>query len=417
MEYTNNEIAQIKKGRSKFIAMATTYCLGVFNDNFFKQAASLIAVSIGFSHLQGVAIIALSLPFILFSAYAGWFADKYSKRTIVIAAKLLELFAMLIGAFGILTINWYCIIGMVFTMGFQSTIFGPALNGSIPELYPEKYVVKANALLKLVTSVSILIGVAISGWALDRNWIETVKPFGYYLVAAISVLAALLGVIISFGLAKIKPANSNAPFPWSGPVMSVKDIIGFKEDFPLITAILCSTFFYFISSTVVAVLNKLGIQQLLLSKTNTSYLPVALMIGVSIGAFIAAKLTAKYDWKKLLFPSVFILGCGLVATGGVVYIPEINLGVFVFAFLVVTGVAGGVFLIPITSFIQTHPHADDRGRTIAASNFIDFIGIIIGGMIYSAFDSLIQPAIAIVILGLSAICFSVILFKVEKQHA
>ena len=59
--------------------MVTTYSLGVFNDNFFKQAAMLLAVAAGKSELQGTAAILFSLPFILFSAPAGWLADKFIK--------------------------------------------------------------------------------------------------------------------------------------------------------------------------------------------------------------------------------------------------------------------------------------------------------------------------------------------------
>ncbi len=67
-----------------FIAMAMAYALGVFNDNFFKQAALLLAITTGLAHLQGTATIAFALPFILCSAYAGWLADRFSKKTILV---------------------------------------------------------------------------------------------------------------------------------------------------------------------------------------------------------------------------------------------------------------------------------------------------------------------------------------------
>ena len=37
----------IKEARGKFIAMAVTYFLGVFNDNFFKQAVLLLGKALG----------------------------------------------------------------------------------------------------------------------------------------------------------------------------------------------------------------------------------------------------------------------------------------------------------------------------------------------------------------------------------
>jgi acyl-[acyl-carrier-protein]-phospholipid O-acyltransferase/long-chain-fatty-acid--[acyl-carrier-protein] ligase len=47
----------ILSARKKFLAMAAAYCLGVFNDNYFKQAAMLLAVTAGLSHLQGWATV------------------------------------------------------------------------------------------------------------------------------------------------------------------------------------------------------------------------------------------------------------------------------------------------------------------------------------------------------------------------
>ena len=78
MKYDEATLSAIRKGRAKFIAMAVTYFLGVFNDNFFKQAALLLAIAAGLSKLQGDATLYFSLPFVLFSAYAGWLADRFS---------------------------------------------------------------------------------------------------------------------------------------------------------------------------------------------------------------------------------------------------------------------------------------------------------------------------------------------------
>ena len=153
----------------KFAAMAATYALGVFNDNFFKQAACLIAIAIGHTEYQGYAAAVFCLPWLLLAAPAGWMADRFSKRTVVISAKALEVVAMGAGAAGIIMVNWPLIFVMLFLMALQSTIFSPALNGSIPELYPATHVVKANSTVKTVTTCSILVGIILAGIALDQE--------------------------------------------------------------------------------------------------------------------------------------------------------------------------------------------------------------------------------------------------------
>ena len=105
-----------RKARAKFAAMAATYALGVFNDQFFKQAAILVALTFGLRDYQGYIVMAFTLPYIICAAPAGWLADRFSKGLIVRYAKALELAAMLCGVAGILTGNWVLIMTMAFMM-------------------------------------------------------------------------------------------------------------------------------------------------------------------------------------------------------------------------------------------------------------------------------------------------------------
>ena len=134
-------------------ALGASYTLGTFNDNFFKQAALLLAVSLGYSGFQAWGTFLFALPFVLFSAWAGWLADRFPKKYLVTAAKCLELAAMLAGAWGILSLNWTAMLLMLFCMGASSTLFSPALNGSIPEIFPPHSVPRVNALFKLFAAL------------------------------------------------------------------------------------------------------------------------------------------------------------------------------------------------------------------------------------------------------------------------
>ncbi|WP_300710744.1 MFS transporter, partial [uncultured Desulfovibrio sp.] len=138
------------------LSLGLCYTLGTFNDNFFKQAVLLLAVSMGSAGLQSWGTVLFSLPFVLFSAWSGWLADRFPKRDMVLAAKLLELLAMLAGAWGLLTLNWFGLLTMLFCMGVSATLFSPALNGSLPELFAREDVPRVNALFKLATTASIL---------------------------------------------------------------------------------------------------------------------------------------------------------------------------------------------------------------------------------------------------------------------
>ena len=398
MQEQQTEAEHIRWARKRFIAMACTYFLGVFNDNFFKQAVLLLAVGLGLNHIQGYATELFSLPFILFSAWGGWLADRFAKKKVVVGVKLLELVAMLIGAYGILTLNWNCVLAMVFLMGLQSTLFGPALNGSIPELYPRKYVTRANALLKLVTTVAILFGMALAGFALDQHWFATAIAFNRVLVAATVVLIALLGVFTSFGVFSRPASSSKAPFPWAGPLHSLRDLVLLKKDPLLLLAVGCDSFFYFISLLAVLVINTLGLQQLGLSSSETSLLSVSLMVGVCIGSLVAAKITSHEKWTHILMPGAVgmgtsLFGAGMLVSGGN------HQFVWILLLLVFAGSFGGLFLIPVTSFIQVRPDAGTKGRVISVANFTAFSCMLLAGRLFPVLDTLFSPSAALQVLG------------------
>ncbi len=395
---------QIKPARAKFIAMATAYCLGVFNDNFFKQAAMLMAVSAGLSNLQGTATVLFALPFILFSSPAGWLADRYPKRKVVIWSKGLEVAAMLIGAAGILTGNWYCILSMVFLMGLQSTFFSPALNGSIPELYPVDYVPKANAVLKLVTTLSILLGIALAGISLDQRITRfgNLQP-GAVLVALIVILVAGVGFAASFGVHNRPAAAKGKPFPWLGPLSSLKDLVSICSDRQILLAVFSDNFFYFLATIVVLTINTIGIKQLGFSQTVTSLLSMSLMLGVCIGSFFAARMVSMERWSHLLAGSAAGMAAGLFLAGATVLLPAPMRLPWIGAALTGTGIFGGLFLIPVASFLQVHPAPSDKGLVLATVNFSGFIGIMLAGTIFTGLNALFTPAAVMICLGCLAL--------------
>lgn len=407
---------QIDNGRSSFIAMAVTYFLGVFNDNFFKQASLLLAVTVGMSQLQSSATMLFSLPFMLFSAYAGWFADRYSKGRVVVGAKVLELFAMLIGAYGILILNWNCVLTMVFIMSTQSALFGPAINGSIPELYPKEYITTANAILKLVTTLAILAGIATSGIALDQTWVATRIPFGRVLVASVVVVVSVIGLLASFGVVKRKASGNKEPFPWLGPIHSMIGLYQLRKEPLLLTCIAGDTFFYLVSSLVVLLLNVFGLEQLHMSTTMTSLLAVSLMVGVCCGSFAATKIASGRAWTRVMGPAAFLMAFGLVAIYGASFVDgSFGFGL-VFMALVIAGFGGGLFLIPITSFIQIQPNAEQKGKVIGIANFTAFSGIFISGTCFNWLTSLYPPVSSLFVVGLVTACFSVVFFFLFRKY-
>ncbi|OGV61039.1 MAG: hypothetical protein A2498_14345 [Lentisphaerae bacterium RIFOXYC12_FULL_60_16] len=402
-------LAAIRRARKYFLAMAGSYFLGVFNDNFFKQAILLIAVAAARPDLQAVVPVVFTVPYLLVAAPAGWLADRFPRRWVIIACKLIELLAMLVAAAGLVlfdgrmslfSVPWMLVLLMIGLMGLQSSLFSPSLNGSIPDLYPASYVMRANGVLKMVVIIAILFGIAGAGLTLDLETVTGLPDWlaqavadrpGQAVVAGILVLTAAIGFVLSFGVPFRPAANSAVSFPWSGPVRTFRDLYAMRTDRLLVTCVWANTFFWFLGAVLVLFTNDLGINQFKLSASFTSGLVVVQMIGVGVGSMLCARLTARRPWHQVLCPAM--LGMA-VALAGVGLLPamweQVNLpyawrAVTLLALFALTGVCGGVYLIPLESQIQLLPAAEQRGRMIAAANFAAMVGVTLSGPVYGLF--------------------------------
>ena len=364
--------------------MAGAFGLGVFNDNFYKQAAIVMAVAAGLTAFQGYASLAFTLPFLVLAPLAGWLADRFPKRRVVIGAKWVELLAMLAGAAGVALMYWPLIFVMLVLMGMQAAVFSPALNGSIPELYPEDYVAHANGILRTVVSAAIMGGVACGGAALEwKSFQMGGIPAGRLLVAGVVVLVAVAGLLLSYGIPWRPAAAPHSKFPWDAYGKTFRDLWGTRRDPPLAFAVAASVFVWFVGVVEVLIISPLGLQQYKIGEAATGGLSASQLVGIGIGGLLAGRLTRKGRWFRLLVPSGFIMVAGLLALAAV---PHLGLVrgeqiALLYLFVAVVGTGAGLFMIPIESFIQVRPPAGQKGSILAAANFAVFAGISVGALI------------------------------------
>ncbi len=422
MEETAKELLKIRirQGRAKFLAMAATYCAGVFNDNLFRQVILLMAVAGGKSWLQGVAMFIFTLPFILFASPAGYCADRFTKRTIVIASKFLEFAAMIFAAVGIYYLNWPLMMVTLFIMTLHSTIFSPALNGSIPELYPAEYVITANGIIRMVTTAAILAGTALGGVILDIKGTIGDAPAGRAVAALAVIGVAIAGVIVSFGVPRFPAASPQARFPWSGPIDTIKIFYQTRQDPLLFVAIIAKAFFWGIGALQIQLINQLGLEQFKLSNTMTSAMITVELVGIAAGSLLAARLAKGERWHKVLVPSAAVMTLCMFFVAMVPQIPAYMRKTIIVTTLAILGIAGGVYSVPLGSFLQIRPSRDIVGKIIAVGNFADFVVILISGGAFYLLNILgIKPTNCYAIMGLMMAVVAgwllVILPKVSKD--
>lgn len=379
--------------RRKFAAMVGVYFVGTLNDNFYRQCAMLLAVAGGLAYLQSYIMILFTLPFIIFAAYAGFMADRFSKRSVVICVKLASLFAYMLGIIGFYLNNWAIILITVFILGLQATLFSPAINGIIPELYPASYVVTANGIIAAAVNIAILLGIAGAGLVLDIKGTVFNVPGGMFLAAAAGLSVAFVTFVISFFVPKFPAASPEVRFPRQGPWESIITLARTRGDYLLANSIFAKAFFWFIGSLQILIITPLGLNQFGLSKTMTSVLIVIELAGIGIGSLLSPVFSKGEKWYRVLVPAAVVMSAAMFAVAAVPHLPLFTHKAVVVGSLAMLGMAGGIFSIPVTSFIQTRPAPEMKGRMIASSNFADFAGILFSGAVFYILDIMrIRPS-------------------------
>lgn len=386
---------RIRYARTRFAAMAATYGLGVFNDSFYRQSAILLAISLRATDMEGWVMAVFTLPYLLFASYAGWLADRFSKRRVVIGAKALEVAAMVLGAAGITLGNWAFILTMAFVMGAQSCLFSPALNGSIPELYPASHVLRANARLKVIVTAMILGGVTAAGWVLGLEGTGWRGIDNGRLAVAVGVIfISLLGLAVSFGVPYRPAAAPEARFPIRGPLETLSLLGSLRGDRLLAIVVTLNAFTWCAGTLLILLISSLALQQLRLDEPMAGNLVGAELVGVAIGGLLAGRLAHGLRWYRLLVPSGLALSVTLLLVSAVPWLPESARLPALFPLLALVGLSGGLLLIPCEAFIQTRPEAAVKGRVIAAANFVAFLGILLAGPANNLLKRLVDPSIA-----------------------
>ena len=392
-----------RHGRGKFVCMVAAYGLGVFNDNFFKQTALLLAVDAGRNSMQGFALAVFTVPFILFAAPAGWMSDRFPKSRVVIGAKTCELVAMLAGATGVCLGQWWLIFTMLAIMGLQATFFSPALNGSLPEVYPEWYIPRANGILRMLVTLAILSGVAMAGVALDVKGVWLGIKAGRWVVGVFVILVAAVGLLVSLGVPRRPAANPAARLPWHGPINTVRELIATRQDRLLMMTIIVNVFVWFIGSVEILVINTLGRKQFHLSASMTSGLIVSQLLGIGLGGLLVMHRVEARRWYRVLPAAGGCMGLVMVAVQAVPLLASSVRVYSLFALMLAAGVAAGVMLIPIESFLQIRPPPTRKGAVLAAVNFAVFSGILMSSFVANGLNAWLTPTTAFGVLGVTAL--------------
>lgn len=413
-----------------FWGMAATQFLGAFNDNLFKQVASLMCVDAvknamqqGQSSIdyQAVATALFALPFILFSGYAGYLADRTSKRWIVVVCKAAEIGIMLAGTLAIWSGQLSAVLTVLFLMGTHSAFFGPSKYGILPELVREKNLPPANGIFLMTTFLAIIFGMGLGGVLKAR------LPDGLGVVGGTVIGVAILGTLAAQLVRRTPVARPQLPFHIWNFFISSETATMFRRDRPLLVALLMYSVFWMLAGIVQQTVNSFAKLQLGYGDTMTGLLAASLALGIAAGCMTAGYVSRKQmDWRLVRWGSsgIFLALSLLGMLGSLGHSPEwLTLQrLTAWPLLAGLGFSTGMFTVPLQVFLQSRPPADQKGRVIGAMNLINWIAVFLAagiyGLLFWGFVNKLEWPVSTVYAATAAMILPVvILYRPEQSEA
>ena len=236
-----------KPWRRSFWSLIVTQFQGAFSDNTLQYLIIFLVVGMGLPKEQRDLFVALvgalfALPFILFSMTGGYFADRFSKRSVMIGVKYFEIVVMLIATLGLLLRLLPLQLFAILLMGIHSAIFGPAKYGILPEILPEKRLSWGNGVLELRTFLAIITG-TITGAFLGDVFRENQLWSGVSLIGL-----ALFGLFVCLGITRVPPADLSKTFRFNFLEEFFSQMRLIRRDRVLFLAVLGNTYFWFLGA-------------------------------------------------------------------------------------------------------------------------------------------------------------------------
>ena len=377
--------------KQKFWPIFWVQFLGACNDNVFKNALVLLITFksfqlLGLSSEQMVALCGgiFILPFFLFSTYAGQLADKYSKSQLVVVVKIWELLAMLIACIGLISGNLYLLLFTLFFMGAQSAFFGPIKYSILPELIDSSELVAGNAYFSFGTFIAILLGTIFGGILISM---DSVYPTGIAVV-----FLALLGLVISLRLFKLKAVLPELPLKWDvvRPIWDLMRIV--SVDRSVFYSVMGISWFWFLGSAILSLIP--GYCHLLL-EANESFVTFILAL-FSVGVGAGSMLCERFSFKKLelgLVPwgslgmTLFLLDLFWLNRPEFAQSPlTISYALTTFEGMRLTfdffmfSLSGGLFIVPLYTLLQHRGPREVRSRIIAANNVFNALFMVLAAL-------------------------------------
>ncbi len=389
-----NQFALLRQRR--FAPFFWTQFSGAANDNLFKFAFTVMVtyqLSVGWlpPAMAGLVIGALFiLPFVLFSATSGQLSDKYDKVRLMRFTKDLEIAIMLIAAWGFIMGHVAVLLGCIFLMGLQSTLFGPVKYAYLPEVLGERELTGGNGMIEMGTFVAILLGNVVGGL------VVAMPEVGHQNVAFACVALAIVGRVTAARIPRIPASEPGLQINWNPFTETWRNLKLAHGNIVVFRSLLGISWMWFFGAVFLSQFPSFAKEVLHGNEQVASSLLVVFSIGIGTGSLMCELLSRRHVEIGLvplgaIGMSVFAIDLYFASRG----LPDselMGLSAFlaqgahwrVIVDLLLLSLFAGLYSVPMYALIQLRSPATHRARIIAANNILNALFMVVSAVMAGA---------------------------------
>jgi acyl-[acyl-carrier-protein]-phospholipid O-acyltransferase / long-chain-fatty-acid--[acyl-carrier-protein] ligase len=366
--------------KRRFAPMFVVQFLGAFNDNLLKFAMLFLA-SFGIyaadpDRAEQLGVIAtglFTLPYFLFSALAGQVADRIDKARLVRIVKGAEVAIMGIGLAGFALEEIPLLLSAVFLLGCHSTMFGPVKFSILPQHLRREEIVAGTGLFEAGTFLAILSGQLTAG---------VLSPLT---AGAVALALAVAGLAAALLVRPAPPARGGHPIDWNLAKATWDVLKVARSERAVWLAVIGISWFFsagavLLSEFAAIVSGPLGAEQDVASLFLAVFSVTIALGSVLVNRLLKGEISARYVPLCALALAIGLIDLGFSTAGFAIETPGAGIAEFfvmtpqvlrITFDLVLIGLAGGMFIVPLYAILQTGTDIAERSQAIAANNIMN----------------------------------------------
>lgn len=400
-----------------FVSVIFAQVASLFGDAVLRFALPLYVLNLtGSAALMGAVAAAAWIPYIVLTPIGGVAADRVNKRRImaVLDALLAVTCAAYLALDGVIDLIGLSICALIILYAAQS-VYQPTVQAAVPFIVPRDSIVRATAIVSQISALSGLVGPVLGGLLFGLFGIEPVV-----LVSGVAFAASAVLIVVFVRIPRDAIERSNV-----GVVRTVANDIAesfafLRHDRPVILKLIflvaginvSLTAFILIGAPVI-VTQILGLPNQYMGFAEGAMALGGLAGGISVGVF-ARRLKLDRAPLFLLVAAVALLPIAVIL--GVSMDAFVAYGVLL-ASLFVAMACATMFSIQSISFVQLETPGHLVGKVIALIMSLANCAQPVGQLIYGGLFDALRGNLVPVALGTALIAFVIgaITFRVLKR--